>query len=214
MRRFLNLTRFFKINWFAFLWLNFLSGKIKRGGKGFLVPCWGAQFKISQGASINVAAEFTVNHFETSRRVAGASFVMAKNARIEVSGNFSMLYGADVKIFEGGQLILGSGYTNAGIQIRCSKSIRIGNNVAIAKDVVIMDSDAHEINYEGYEMSKEVCIEDNVWIGTRAMILKGVTIGEGSMVAAGAVVIKDVPPHSLVAGVPAKVIKSNIGFKI
>lgn len=214
MRHFLRASRFFKINWLSFFWLNFLSSKIKRTGKAFLVPCWGTQFKISQGASINVAAEFTVNHFETSRRVSGSSFVMAKNTRIEVKGNFSMLYGADVKIFEGGELILESGYTNAGIQIRCSKSIRIGKNVAIAKDVVIMDSDAHEINYDGYEMSKGVCIEDNVWIGTRAMILKGVTIGEGSMVAAGAVVIKDVPPHSMVAGVPAKVIKSDIGFKI
>lgn len=203
-----------KINWFAFIWLNFISGKIKRTGKGFIVPCWGAQFKISRRACINVSADFTVNFFETSRKVEGASFIVAKDALAEIKGNFKMLYGADVKIFEGGKLFLGSGYTNAGVQIRCSQSIRIGNNVAIAKDVVIMDSDAHEIFYDGYEMSKGICIEDNVWIGTRAMILKGVTVGEGSMIAAGAVVTKDVPPHSMVAGVPARVIKTDIGFMI
>ena len=49
--------------------------------------------------------------------------------------------------------------------------------------------------------------EDDVWVGANAVILPGVTIGEHCVVAAGAVVTKDVPPHSLVAGVPAKVIK-------
>jgi acetyltransferase-like isoleucine patch superfamily enzyme len=52
-----------------------------------------------------------------------------------------------------------------------------------------------------------VIIEDDVWIATRATILKGVTIGHGSVIAAGAVVTKSVPPKSIVAGVPAKVIK-------
>jgi acetyltransferase-like isoleucine patch superfamily enzyme len=53
-----------------------------------------------------------------------------------------------------------------------------------------------------------VTIEDNVWIGMRAMILGGVTLGRGSVVAAGAVVTKDVPPRTLVAGVPARVIRA------
>jgi acetyltransferase-like isoleucine patch superfamily enzyme len=52
-----------------------------------------------------------------------------------------------------------------------------------------------------------VVIEDDIWIGANAVILPGLTIGHHSVVAAGAVVTKDVPPHSLVAGVPAKVIK-------
>jgi acetyltransferase-like isoleucine patch superfamily enzyme len=55
-------------------------------------------------------------------------------------------------------------------------------------------------------------IHDNVWIGTRATILKGVTIGEGAIVAAGAVVTKNVPPHTLVGGVPAKIIKEKISY--
>ena len=213
MKRFLMPERFFKINWFAFFRYNFFSRKVKRSGRGFLVPYWGTQFKISRSARINLASDLTVNFFETARRAAGASFVIGDHAVVEVHGNFSMLYGADVKIFEGGKLFLGSGYSNAGLQIRCKHSIRIGKNVAIAKDVVIMDSDAHEIKYDGYVMSKGVCLEDNVWIGTRAMILKGVTIGDGSIVAAGAVVTKDVPPHSMVAGIPAKVIKTDVKFK-
>jgi len=71
-----------------------------------------------------------------------------------------------------------------------------------------MDSDFHDtndLNNEG--MSAPIIIGNNVWIATRAMILKGVTIGDGAVVAAGAVVTKDVKPFTVVAGVPAKLIK-------
>ena len=53
----------------------------------------------------------------------------------------------------------------------------------------------------------DVVIEDDVWVGTGAIILKGVTIGRGSIIAAGALITKDVPPYSIVGGVPARVIK-------
>lgn len=56
-------------------------------------------------------------------------------------------------------------------------------------------------------MFAPVIIKDNAWIGMSAIILKGVTVGEGAIVAAGSVVTKDVPPHTIVAGVPARVIK-------
>ena len=56
--------------------------------------------------------------------------------------------------------------------------------------------------------TNQVVIDDDVWIGANAVVLPGVTIGKHSVVAAGAIVTKDVPPHSLVAGVPAKIIKS------
>ena len=53
---------------------------------------------------------------------------------------------------------------------------------------------------------KHIVIEDNAWICTRAIVLQGVTIGEGAVVGAGSVVTKDVPPYSIVGGVPAKII--------
>ena len=63
-------------------------------------------------------------------------------------------------------------------------------------------------------MSAPMIIKDNVWIGMSAIILKGVTIGEGAIVAAGAVVTRDVPAHAIVAGVPAKVIKENAFYTV
>lgn len=84
--------------------------------------------------------------------------------------------------------------------------IRIGRNVSISAETVILtaDHDPQSADFAGRE--KPVVIEDRVWIGTRATILPGVTLGEGAVVAAGSVVTRDVPAYSIVAGVPAKVI--------
>ena len=56
-------------------------------------------------------------------------------------------------------------------------------------------------------------IGNHVWIGENSMVLKGVTIGDGVVIAASSVVTRDIPPHSLVAGIPAKVIRENIEWK-
>ena len=135
---------------------------------------------------------------------------MDKGSSFKIDGNFEIYYDGDIICFQDAKLKIGSGFCNSNVKIRCSKEITIGNNVAISHDVTIMDSDAHYIDYEDYKISKPIYIEDDVWIGTRATILKGVTIGKGSIVAAGAVVTNDVPQNSIVAGVPAKVIKENI----
>jgi acetyltransferase-like isoleucine patch superfamily enzyme len=62
-------------------------------------------------------------------------------------------------------------------------------------------------------MTQEVFIGNNVWIGNRAIIMKGVTIDDGAIIAAGSIVTKDVPARCLVAGVPAKVVRENVQWK-
>jgi acetyltransferase-like isoleucine patch superfamily enzyme len=94
------------------------------------------------------------------------------------------------------------------------KEIRIGKDCLIARGVMIADYDGHPVAPErrrepsALEDIRPVVVEDGVWIGARAIILKGVTIGQGSVVGAGAVVTADVPPRTVVAGNPAKVIKT------
>ncbi len=98
--------------------------------------------------------------------------------------------------------------------IGCSGFIEIGNNVLISPRVSIYAENHvfihtnHPIKEQG--VTKQfVKIEDDCWIASNSIILAGVTIGKGSVIAAGSVVTKDIPPFSVVAGVPAKVIKSR-----
>ena len=110
-------------------------------------------------------------------------------------------------------MIKGKGFINENVQITCGDRIEIGDGCFIGKDVIIRSYDAHEILKEGYQVSAPIKIGNHVWIGQRAMILKGVNIGDGSVVAAGSVVTKDVPANCVVAGVPAKVIDRDIEWK-
>ena len=98
--------------------------------------------------------------------------------------------------------------------IGCSGKITIGNNVMLAPRVSIY-AENHVFEHpeilirdQGVE-KKEVIIEDDCWIAANSILLAGVTIGQGSIVAAGSVVTENVPPYSVVAGVPAKWIKSR-----
>lgn len=93
----------------------------------------------------------------------------------------------------------------------------IGNNVDIAQDVYIW-TEEHDYNCPMYTAKiASVLIEDYVWIASKATILPGVKIGRGAVIACGAIVTKDVPPLSIVAGIPAKVIGTrpdNFKYKL
>lgn len=114
----------------------------------------------------------------------------------------------------GSRLIIGDNVGISGSSICARKSVTIGNNVLIGSGCLITDSDAHPINWldrrEGRNGSTQcapVEIGDDVFIGARSIILKGVTIGDRAVIGAGSVVTKDVPADALVAGNPARVIR-------
>lgn len=94
-------------------------------------------------------------------------------------------------------------------------TITIGRNVLIARETIFLTRNHKfqdvnlSIREQGFT-NMPISIEEDVWVGARCTILPGVTIGRGSVVAAGTVVNKDVPPFSIVGGVPAKIIKSRI----
>ena len=106
------------------------------------------------------------------------------------------------------------------------ESVSIGNSVAIGADCIIMDTDAHNLDWkircseetneygESVDMvtaaSAPIVIEDNVLVGARCIILKGVTIGARSIIGSGSIVTKDIPSDCIAAGNPCKVIKSIV----
>lgn len=96
-----------------------------------------------------------------------------------------------------------------GVSINSATSIKLGKNCMLAADVSIADSDWHGVynRVRPFRCDGEVILEDNVWIGLRSIIGKGVTIGENSIVGAGSVVTKSIPANCIAAGNPAKVVK-------
>lgn len=95
------------------------------------------------------------------------------------------------------------------VRITSATSVTIGNNCMIANGAYISDADWHGI-YDRLKTvgeSAPVVLKDNVWIGDSAIVCKGVTIGENSIVGAGSVVAKDIPPNSVAVGNPARVVK-------
>ena len=110
-----------------------------------------------------------------------------------------------------GDVMIGD-HTRVGLHNIIIGPVTIGNHVNLAQGIIVTALNHNfkdtnkRIDEQGIS-TNPVTIEDDIWIGANAVILPGVTIGHHSVVAAGAVVTKDVPPHSLVAGVPAKIMK-------
>lgn len=163
-------------------------------------------------------------------------FYLLGKGKINIGDNFTFTSGGNLNPIcrnirgtffsksKDSSIIIGN---NVGISSSClwaNKSITIGNNVNIGGDTLILDNDAHP-HYFLYrrrdyhsgvneEKSKElipsapIVIEDDVWIGARCIILKGVHIGARTIIAAGSVVTKDLPSDCIAGGNPCKVIKS------
>lgn len=156
--------------------------------------------------------DLSISHSRFLEPIKRSGLLMEDNSILESNG-FSFYYGADIQLFKNSHLVLGKGsFINSDCKIRCHKEIIIGEDCAISHDFTVMDSDAHEL--EGSRNTKPVHIGNHVWIGTRVTILKGVTVGDGAVIAAGALITKDVPAGALVGGVPAKVIKEKVGWKV
>lgn len=143
---------------------------------------------------------------------------------IKVGAN-SVIRGQLLIFAHAGEIKIGKGcYLGEGSRVWSAASIRIGDRVLISHNVNIHDTDSHPINSSLREqhfmeimsvghpktnpgiISKPIVIENDVWIGLNSVILKGVRIGEKSIIGAGSVITKDVPSSCIVAGNPAKVI--------
>jgi acetyltransferase-like isoleucine patch superfamily enzyme len=125
------------------------------------------------------------------------------NAHI-VAGSMNLYVGA------GASLRLEEGMGVSGTRIIALKAIRIGPSTKIGAGCLICDSDMHEIPLGSTNeiSTKPIAIGAGVFIGAQSIILKGVEIGDGSVVASGSVLTKPVPPHSLFGGNPAKFLKT------
>lgn len=108
--------------------------------------------------------------------------------------------------------IIGNNVNFNGMRISGNGKVLIGNNFHSGTECMIITSyhnydQGAKIPYDDTYMSKDVVIEDNVWLGSRVIVLGGVKIGEGAIIQAGSVVVKDIPSYGIAGGHPAKVFK-------
>lgn len=225
LKRYYNLYKAFGYDIKA--WKNFKFINYRKGSKGanfkegiliYTMP--GSVYDIHPTAKINIGSAFLYGNAPVKGMRLPTCLRMTSNTTLNIHegpltryGNdpYNLRYGAYIEIVNGGTLTIGQGATNVGLTIMCAKEVTIGNGVRIGRNVSIRDwNGPHVIINDSYRNHAPVHIEDHVWLCTGCTIMPGVTVGEGSVVAANSTVTKDVPPHSLVGGSPAKILKSNI----
>lgn len=166
-----------------------------------------AKYKISLGSSVIIGDYVEINALSKEGIKIGNNVSILKNTIIECTGVIRSL-GEGIEI--GNNVGIAQ---NCFIQVR--GKVKINDNVILGPNVSIFSENHNYVDPElpvsvQGETRKGVTIEEGVWIGTRAVILDGVTVGKNSIIAAGSVVTRDVPPYSIAGGVPAKKIKDRI----
>ena len=140
------------------------------------------------------------------------SLYFADNSNINI-GNVQIYAGTRFTVNNNAKFKFKSGFINYDSVIECFNNIEIGKGVYISERVQIRDSNNHTIIRDDYTKTAPIKIGNHVWIGIGAIILPGVTIGDGAIVGAGALVNKDIPPKALAVGCPAKVVRENLDWE-
>lgn len=168
------------------------------------VARWGMRRRI---AEVNAAWHF--RHWTTGPRARVLGWPLVTNPDVEAGSEF-LVWSHYRRTHIGGTGPIRFGdrvFLNAGAVVLSYVSIEIGDDVALASEVFVTDSDNHPIGGAPVREAP-IRIEDGAWVATRAIVLPGVTIGSRSVVAAGSVVTRDVPPDTLAAGVPARAVRT------
>jgi acetyltransferase-like isoleucine patch superfamily enzyme len=167
--------------------------------------------RIAESATIDGTGTLKLGNCWPGARYYASLAYFGPGSYTTVSGNFAVYSNFHLGVAEGARLHLGSGFLNTGSLVVCTTEISIGEMCLFGEQVIIRDDDSHGI--DDRPRRAPITIGDKVWVGMRAMILKGVTIGDGAVVAAGSVVTRDVPTGALVGGVPAQVIRKDITWQ-
>ena len=192
---------------------NLLSGKRVSGDEPLrLLSYPHVRLHISRKSKIKLLGDLVCGQQQCPGASLETRILLEDESLWRVMSNFTVYAGSFIRVLKKGVLTTHSGFINENVQIVCAENISIGEGCNIGRDVIIRDYDGHLIDPE-QPISAPVRIGDHVWIGQRAIILKGVTIGDGAVIAAGSIVTGDVPAGALAAGVPAKVIRTNVNWK-
>lgn len=177
---------------------------------------WKTRWRVARTAKLIVRDHLVVGRMDTQIGQNGQEGLdrnviqVGDGGVLEIDGTVTFGPGVRVLVGPNAKLKIGDrSYITANSKLIVKSDVEIGSGCAISWDVQLMDTDFHHVA-KGAVNTKKITIGNDVWIGSRATILKGVTIGDGAIIAAGAVVTKDVAPRQVVAGNPARVVKEHV----
>lgn len=163
---------------------------------------------VKKGITVIGSKKFPKSRLETR-------ILVDRNATIQFKGSSSIGYGADIEAHPNAVISFGEGSgSNIGATIICQEKVEIGNHAMLGRHVTIRDNNGnHYMNRQGYKNTRPVVIGDKVWLTEQCTVMPGVTIGDGAIIGALSMVVRNVPAYSLAMGNPAEVIDENILWK-
>jgi len=208
-------NRLKQIDAIKFIYYNYFSKNIVRQNGSYLILYKNAVLDLHPSSRIYIRGknlEIGINKLRKSK--SETHLRMRENAVWNSNNGCGLFYNTVLEIH--GNAVFNSEFftMNGGSVIICAKHIKFGEDVMLGRNIIIYDSDYHQVlNDEGNmkNSSKEVTINDHVWLTNQIMVMKGVTIGIGTIVSPYTVIRKDLPEYSLVVSSnSSKVISDNI----
>ena len=163
---------------------------------------------LKKGVTILGSKKFSKSKLETR-------ILVDSGGTLDLRGRINIGYGSDIEVFKNATLIIGNGVSiNIGATIICGDRIEIGNNTMLGRHITIRDNNgSHYMNRQGYKNTRPVIIGDKVWLTEQCTVMPGVKIGDGAIIGALSLVIRNVPAHSLASGHPAEIIDEDVLWK-
>ena len=181
----------------------------------FLLPTPYCTIEIKKGAKIIKNGILILGQKKFSKSRLETRLLVDKNATLRYDGRTTIGYGSDIEVFSNATLSFGGGgATNIGATIICGERIEIGKNTMLGRHITIRDNNgSHYMNRQGYKNTRPVIIGDKVWLTEQCTVMPGVKIGDGAIIGALSLVVRNVPAHSLASGHPAEIIDEDILWK-
>lgn len=180
-----------------------------------LLPTPYCTIEIKKGAKIIKNGVLTLGNKRFSKSKLETRLLVDRGGTFRWDGPTSIGYGSDIEVFPNALLSFGGGCaTNIGTTIICGERIEIGKDTMFGRHITIRDNNgSHYMNRQGYKNTRPVIIGDKVWLTEQCTVMPGVKIGDGAIIGALSLVIRNVPAHCLASGHPAEVVDEDILWK-
>jgi acetyltransferase-like isoleucine patch superfamily enzyme len=189
--------------------------EIKRGD--IIIPTPHCIISVENGAKINKHGRTILGdkkRFPKSRLE--TRLLLDTNATLNLGSNTVISYGADIEVFKNATLTFKNDiFANIGFTVICGEKIEFGNGATMGRHITVRDTNgSHYVNTPNYKNTSPVIIGNKTWLCESCTVMNGVNVGDGAIIGAHAVVVHDVPAHTLVHGHPAKVVRENVLWKL